>query len=92
MKTIIELINERLITEKDGYTEGRVSLDVIVDIAKIYSKENLIFLRHGINEDRKYSIRKEGESENIQDEFFCKGKSRGLQRAIDLLDIVNSQI
>jgi len=41
MKTIEQIINERIITESDGYSQGRISLCVIADIAKEYSNQKL---------------------------------------------------
>ncbi len=40
-KTIEEFIEQRIVTEKDGYSEGRVSLCVIADIAKLYANSKL---------------------------------------------------
>ena len=39
MKKIEQLIEDRIITEKDGYSEGRISLNVIIEIAKQYAQQ-----------------------------------------------------
>lgn len=41
MKTLEEIITERLIVEDDGYTEGRVSIQSIKDICILAQKQAL---------------------------------------------------